>query len=245
MNEKPTSGPIAASRIHQDRAAISSRHSFSRSQAHAPSTPAQGTPPRSRTARGRRAAPAARADSSSAVPSAHTRPPLSSTNRSQIRRGVVNLVDRDEERPAATSACQRSVASTWRLWRRSSPSNGSSMSSTGCEVSRPTASSARFRWPLESVPIVECEQRAERQGARRPRRAGRARPPRKPDGEAGGPSPPSGRATGQLRRAGRRESSDRRPRVRLRRQRDASRDRPAAGRRGTRTASSCRRRSGR
>ena len=64
-------------------------------------------------------------------------------------------MDREEQRPAARGVRAQRRGDIARL-AQIEPSNGSSMSSTGCGVSRPIASSARFRWPFDSVPIGRC-----------------------------------------------------------------------------------------
>ena len=139
---------------------------------------------------------------------------------------------------APSAACARSVAARSRVCRRSRPSNGSSIISTGCGVSRPTASTARLRSPFDSVPMVASRNRPSDRAVRQPLLA--AAPARRNNrGQSRAPSRPFATATARSRREDRR-GERRAPAIRRHDQpRGRSHHRPAAHRRRIQTATSC------
>jgi hypothetical protein len=147
MNETPTSGPISANMTHQERELAKSRHSFRNSHVQAPLR-----------------------ESKQDLLEVRWLP----TETLIGKRGeifdvsVLHEPTLAQEKETVTNSCRgsgsrgrtsdqvvrylRNAAAASRLWRRSSPSNGSSISRTGCGERRPSARSIRLRCPFERAP---------------------------------------------------------------------------------------------
>ena len=245
MNETPTSGPMSRHITHQARDASSSRHSLASSHRYGARRRASREG-KKHLLRGRGsvgawsrgsdrcgelverafAAHAARAKQHEAIADA---------------RRLADLMNREEQRPARAPRDRAAVDRRRDSGAGRAPRTAHRASRTGCGISSPIASSARFRWPLDNAPIGDVQERREVEPAQHlvARAPWRLRAAEQTRGEIESPVERSVPATARWRRGGRRAASTARARDAGTRRSRSCRHRTAARRPHTRAAWSC------